>query len=167
MDPKAFRPEIVADWRDVQGAGDDTPYERLLVLRHLRRQVRPLVDDDLEVGQGLADVQLVDAPDARDVAPVLDWLRHNYTLKENPGMGQQGLYYYFHTMAKALHAYDLDKLQTDQGAVPWRKELSLRLLNLQNADGSWANENNRWWEKDPALVTSYAVLTLGIIERGL
>ena len=101
------------------------------------------------------------------VAAVLDWLRHNYTLEENPGMGQQGLYYYFHTMAKALNAYDLDKLQTNQGAVTWRKELSLRLLNLQNADGSWVNENNRWWEKDPALVTSYAVLTLGIIERGL
>ena len=101
------------------------------------------------------------------VTAVLDWLRQNYTLKENPGMGQQGLFYYFHTMAKALSAYDLDKLQTTQGAVAWRKELSLRLLNLQNADGSWANENNRWWEKDPALVTAYALLTLGIIERGL
>ncbi len=39
----------------------------------------------------------------------------------------------------------------------------MRLINLQHPDGSWSNENNRWWEKDPNLVTSYAVMALEII----
>jgi squalene-hopene/tetraprenyl-beta-curcumene cyclase len=43
----------------------------------------------------------------------------------------------------------------------------MKLINLQKGDGSWANENGRWWEKDPALVTSYAVISLEIICRGL
>ena len=70
-------------------------------------------------------------------------------------------------MAKALTAAEVDQLQTKDGPVNWRKDLALRVLNFQNADGSWFNENNRWWEKDPALVTSYGMLTLGMIDRGL
>ena len=49
----------------------------------------------------------------------------------------------------------------------WREELALKLINLQQADGSWVNTNGRWWEKDPNLVTSYAAITLEIIHRGL
>ena len=102
------------------------------------------------------------------VVAVFNWLRSNYTLDENPGMGPQGLYYYFHTMAKALNTYGVAKLQLADGrVVNWRKDLAMRLINLQQRDGSWANENNRWWEKDPALVTAYAVLTLEIITRGI
>ena len=98
---------------------------------------------------------------------VLEWLQKNYTLEENPGMGEQGLYYYYHTMAKALSAYGLDALPTKKGSVKWREQLALRLINLQKRDGSWENNNGRWWEKDPALVTSYAMLTLEMIARGL
>ena len=46
-------------------------------------------------------------------------------------------------------------------------EVALRLINLQQQDGSWANTNGRWWEKDPNLVTSYAVQSLEIIWRGI
>jgi squalene-hopene/tetraprenyl-beta-curcumene cyclase len=99
------------------------------------------------------------------VTAVVDWLRKNYTLEENPGMGPQGLYYYFHTMAKALDAAGLDRISTPQGDIAWREKLALRLLDLQRRDGSWENENGRWWEKDPALVTSYGVITLKIITR--
>jgi squalene-hopene/tetraprenyl-beta-curcumene cyclase len=35
-----------------------------------------------------------------------------------------------------------------------------RILSLQQADGSWANANNRFWENDPVLATSYALLAL-------
>ena len=102
------------------------------------------------------------------VVAVFDWLRSNYTVDENPGMGPQGLYYYFHTMAKALSIYGVKQLPLANGqVVDWRRDLAMRLLNLQQRDGSWANENNRWWEKDPALVTSYGVLTLEIIIRSL
>lgn len=101
------------------------------------------------------------------VSAVYDWLQKNYTLEENPGMGPQGLYYYFHTMAKALAALEIDELPTREGSVKWREKLALRLINLQRSNGSWENDNGRWWEKDPALVTSYALLTLRIVSRDL
>ncbi len=102
------------------------------------------------------------------VLAVFDWLRKNYTLTENPGMGPQGLYYYFHTMTKALTICGVQDLELANGQkINWRKEAALRLLNLQQRDGSWANENGRWWEKDPSLVTSYVVLSLEMIYRGL
>lgn len=102
------------------------------------------------------------------VQAVLEWLQKNYTLEENPGMGAQGLYYYYHTMAKAMTAAGVDRLTLSDGTrLDWRKELTLKLLNLQREDGSWVNDNGRWWERDPVLVTSYALLTLEILHRGL
>jgi squalene-hopene/tetraprenyl-beta-curcumene cyclase len=102
------------------------------------------------------------------VTAVLDWARRNYTLEENPGMGAQGLYFYLHTMTKALTAAGTDALATSDGKEHnWRKEIGLRLINLQQRDGSWSNENGRWWEKDPVLVTSYCVLSLEMLYRGL
>ena len=32
------------------------------------------------------------------------WIRRHYTLDENPGMGQAGLFYYYHTFGKAMTA---------------------------------------------------------------
>jgi len=102
------------------------------------------------------------------VAGVMDWLRAHYTLDENPGLGQQGLYYYLHLLTKALHAHGVDTLELKDGRqVLWRREVALRFLNLQQADGSWVNTENRWWEKDPHLVTAYAVLALDLLWRGL
>src|SRR6185295_17589805 len=102
------------------------------------------------------------------VTAVFDWLRAKYSLDENPGMGPQGLYFYLHTMTKALHAYGVDELELKDGRkLNWRKEVAMRLINLQQRDGSWSNDNGRWWEKDPALVTSYATLSLEVIWRRL
>ena len=102
------------------------------------------------------------------VTAVFDWLRANFTLEENPGMGPQGYYFYLHTMAKALAARGVETLELKDGRkVDWRRDLAMKLINLQQRDGSWANENGRWWEKDPALVTSYAVLTLEMVWRKL
>ncbi|MBM3841638.1 MAG: terpene cyclase/mutase family protein [Verrucomicrobia bacterium] len=107
-------------------------------------------------------------PEDPRVKAVFDWLRSNYTLDENPGMGPQGLFFYFHTMAKALTLADVDQLDNADGKrIHWRKELALRLINLQKANGSWANDNGRWWEKEPALVTAYAVISLELIQRRL
>ncbi len=101
------------------------------------------------------------------VQAVLDWLRANYSLQENPGLGQQGYFYYLHLMTKALAAAKVDELQTKDGRkIDWRRDLALRLIDLQKADGSWQNETGRWWEKDSNLVTAYSVLTLEIIHRG-
>jgi squalene-hopene/tetraprenyl-beta-curcumene cyclase len=102
------------------------------------------------------------------VAAVFKWLETNYTLEENPGMGPQGLFYYFNTMSKALSICRVDELALKDGQkINWRRELAMKLINLQKRDGSWENANGRWWEKDPALVTSYALLTLERAYRGL
>jgi squalene-hopene/tetraprenyl-beta-curcumene cyclase len=102
------------------------------------------------------------------VVAVMDWLAKNFSLEENPGMGEQGYYYYLHLMTKGLSASGMDQLELANGKkIDWRKEVAMKLINLQKADGSWANTNGRWWEKDPALVTSYAVISLEIIFRGL
>jgi squalene-hopene/tetraprenyl-beta-curcumene cyclase len=102
------------------------------------------------------------------VLAVFGWLQKNYTLEENPSLGPQGLYFYFHTMAKALTVYGVSDLELQSGQkVNWRRELAMKLLNLQRNDGSWYNDNGRWWERDPALVTSYAVLALEMTYRGL
>ena len=106
-----------------------------------------------------ADVKKSDAR----VQAVMEWLKSNYSLEENPGMGQQGFYYYLHLMTKALNTADVDALDTKGGKVDWRREVAMRLINLQKADGSFQNDNGRWWEKDPNLVTAYAVMTLEII----
>jgi len=109
----------------------------------------------------------VDKNDPR-VKAVVDWLSKNYTLEENPGMKQEGVYYYYHMMAKGLSAAGIDTLTLKDGTkVNWRQDLAKRLLNLQNADGSWANQNGRWMEKDPVLVTAYGTITLEILHRGL
>ena len=107
-------------------------------------------------------------PDDPRVAAVFTWLKQNYSLAENPGMGPHGLYYYYHTMAKALSLYGVDRFEVSEGrAIDWRKDLAMRLINLQQKDGSWLNDNGRWWEREPALVTAYGVLTLELIATGL
>jgi len=103
------------------------------------------------------------------VTNAVNWLEHNYTLKENPAMGAQGLYYYYHLMAKALQTYGIDELKTKNGqTIKWRNDLALHLMNQQLTDGSWINQQNaRWWEKEPILVTAYTVMTLEFVHRGL
>ena len=89
------------------------------------------------------------------------WIQKHYDLKSNPNMGQAGLYYYYHTFAKALDAMKIDTLEDAQGVKhPWRSELAAELLARQNADGSWANPEKRWLEGEPSLVTGYVLLTL-------
>ncbi len=55
----------------------------------------------------------------------------------------------------------------DGRTIYWRREVAMRLINLQQRDGSWSNTNGRWWEKDPNLVTAYAIQSLDIIHRGI
>jgi squalene-hopene/tetraprenyl-beta-curcumene cyclase len=90
-----------------------------------------------------------------------EWIKKNYTLDENPGMGAQGLYYYYHTYAKALAALGDDTIVDAKGqSHDWRAELADKYITLQNADGSWLNKTPRWMEGDPNLVTAYGLLSL-------
>jgi squalene-hopene/tetraprenyl-beta-curcumene cyclase len=103
------------------------------------------------------------------VKAAITWLSENYTLDENPGMGAQGQYYYYHTMAKSLRAAELTQLETKEGKkIDWCDALSTKLLNLQQGDGSWVNNGAaRWMENDPVLVTEYSLMALGHVYRSL
>ncbi len=99
------------------------------------------------------------------VKSAFDWIRHNWTFDENPGLKQgpnnpseAGLYYYFHTASRALHAYGEPVVTDAQGAThDWRAELVDKLAALQKPDGSWAGEA-KWMENNPTLTTGFAVL---------
>jgi squalene-hopene/tetraprenyl-beta-curcumene cyclase len=100
-------------------------------------------------------------PDDPRVVAATNWLREHYTLDENPGMGTSGLYYYFHTFAKALDAVEEDKFRDESGVEhDWRAELAAKLTAEQGPDGSWANTDPRWMEADPNLSTAYTLLAL-------
>ena len=100
-------------------------------------------------------------PDDPRVKAAYDWIRNHYTVTSNPGMEDAGLYYYYHTFAKALDTMKRDVVEDADGEKHnWRAELVAELARRQRPDGSWINENNRWLEGDPNLVTGYALLTL-------
>jgi squalene-hopene/tetraprenyl-beta-curcumene cyclase len=99
------------------------------------------------------------------VIAAMGWLRKNYSVDENPGLGAQGLFYYYLTFTKALTAYGDDTFTDAAGKRhDWRHELMSKLVSLQKFEGFWQNENNRWWENDPVLVTSYSLLMLEILQ---
>jgi squalene-hopene/tetraprenyl-beta-curcumene cyclase len=105
----------------------------------------------------------VDKDDER-VQAAVDWLKAHFSLEANPNMGQEGLYYYFHTMAKALDAYGEDTLVLDDGTeVNWPKVLAERFVALHRHPGFWVNDNNRWMESNPYLVSAYTLLALEYI----
>jgi len=111
-------------------------------------------------------------PEDKRVKAAVKWVEKHYTLEENPGFeetknpdaGQQGLFYYYLTMARALEALGQETITDARGTPhPWKKELARKILSLQRVDGSWINERSpRWFEGNPVLATSYALLVLDI-----
>ena len=104
------------------------------------------------------------------------WLCENYTLDVNPGFDPggdpvapyQGLYYYFHTMAKALDVYGRRRGRGREGREARLARRARRPAPLlqDRGNGSWANRNApRWWEGNPVLATSYALLSLGAARK--
>ncbi|MBX3442319.1 MAG: terpene cyclase/mutase family protein [Planctomyces sp.] len=95
------------------------------------------------------------------VAAASEWIRRFYTFQENPGMGQQGLFYYFQTVAKTLHALGSNEFVDAEGTShAWRRELSEQILSLQKSNGGWLNPTDRWYEGDPNLATGYCLIAL-------
>ena len=108
----------------------------------------------------------VDAKDERVASAMYRAMRH-CTLTENPGLGQEGLYYFYNTLSKCMAAMGEETVAKEDGdEVRWQDDLADRLMELQSDDGFWVNENNRWWEADPVLVTSYALLALSSAMNG-
>lgn len=106
------------------------------------------------------------AKDDPRVRAAVAWIKRNYTLTENPGMGQAGLFYYYHTFAKAMDALGEEEFE-DARMVrhEWRRELFEELKRRQRTDGSWVNENRAFMENAPELATAFAVLSLSYTIR--
>lgn len=100
------------------------------------------------------------------VKAAYDWVRGNYTLAENPGIGANGVYYYYVTFSRSLKAWGLPTIQTmKHDGTPgetkdWANDLIDRLSELQNADGSFKQVDERWMENNPVLITAYGLLAL-------
>jgi squalene-hopene/tetraprenyl-beta-curcumene cyclase len=95
------------------------------------------------------------------VKDALGWIARHFTFEENPGLGQQGYFYYLHAMSRALHAAQLKSIADANGvAHDWRAELIAALASRQREDGSWKNTAERWEESNEELATIYAVLAL-------
>ena len=105
--------------------------------------------------------------DDQRVQAAMTWISKHYDLESNPGLGQQGLFYYYHVFGKTMNAMGENEI-TDAAGVKhdWRKDLTAQLAKRQKADGSWTNAENsaRWYEGDPNLVTAYSLLALSYCE---
>ncbi len=107
-----------------------------------------------------ADLKKDDLP----VKLAAEWLGKNFSTEQNPNTkdnGQQGLYYYYRVMAKSLTAYG-EKVFAGHD---WREELGAAILKRQRPDGSWYNDQDRWSESDPALVTGYCLMSLALCQQ--
>jgi len=96
------------------------------------------------------------------VEGAVKWIKNHYTLEENPGMKQAGLYYYYHTFGKAMTALGEDQFEDAKGTKhDWRKELFDALKKRQAEDGSWTNKGDMTFgEADANLATAFALLSL-------
>jgi len=100
-------------------------------------------------------------PDDVRVKAALGYIAKNYTLDQNPGGGQRGLYYYYLMFARAMAALGKPTFTDADGKVhDWKAELTAALAKRQDASGSWVNNDDRFMEGDPNIVTSYALMAL-------
>lgn len=116
----------------------------------------------------------LDRDDPR-VQAAYDWLRENYTLDENPGIGMDGYYYFLITMSRAMDAWGEDTIEvvveaeddTDSDnnspktqSRDWSNDLIAKFAELQNEDGSFRSVDDRWMEGNPVLITAYSLIAL-------
>jgi len=95
------------------------------------------------------------------VQGTLKWVRNNYTLDENPGIGQKTLYYYYMVFARALQTAGENAIVDSRGQRHnWREELANKLISLQNADGSWVNSNPAEMQNNKVLVTAFTMMAI-------
>lgn len=103
-------------------------------------------------------------PEDFRVKAATKFLKKNYSVTSNPGMGPAGLFYYLQTMSKALAMVAEETFESDTGSRSWRSDILGQLQKTQKVDGSWTNPEPRWMEGDPNLVTGYALLTLANLK---
>src|SRR5260370_25337139 len=76
------------------------------------------------------------------VQKAYEWIQKHYTVDANPGMpkalAHQGLYYYFHTMAKCLDTLGIDEVVDAQGKKhDWLVYITKDLAKLQKTYRRW------------------------------
>jgi len=96
------------------------------------------------------------------VQAAIKWIAKHYTLDENPGQGQSGLYYYYHTFAKAMDALGGGDEFTDAKGQKhnWKRELFEAIKSRQRADGGWSNSKDLFFEGDSNLCAAYCLMAL-------
>jgi len=99
------------------------------------------------------------------VTTAMEWISKNYSVDENPGVGQDGRYYFYVTFSRALDATGKATLKTIDSSGKetdrdWQNDLIDAMEKLQNADGSFKSVNERWMENNPILITAYSLVAL-------
>ena len=100
------------------------------------------------------------------VRSAFDWASKHWSLEENPGMGQTGLYFFYNVLARSLNAFGAELIPLKDGkTINWREDTLKKVISLQKrveatGMGNWKNDIDRYWEGDPVLVTSYSLLAL-------
>lgn len=110
--------------------------------------------------------------DARDerVKAALAWMGKNFELEWNPGMEHdqangpearyQGLYYYYLSLARCLAVAEAQNVKLPDTLKDWRAQLAQAIVKRQREDGAWVNHVTRWYEGNPTISTSYALVAL-------
>lgn len=81
-------------------------------------------------------------------------------------MGQQGIYFFYNVLTRALSASGTDFIRLNDGSfLDWREAVARKLISIQRIDpksglGYWENSAGQYWEDEPVLVTAYALLAL-------
>lgn len=108
----------------------------------------------------------IDRTDPR-VRSALDWASKHWTVDENPGQGDTGLFYFYDVMGRSLSVAGIDAIpraaesaQAGKGDIDWRAELVAKIASLQKPDGSFVNRNGRFWENNPMLATAFSAISL-------
>lgn len=108
----------------------------------------------------------VDRDDPR-VRSAFEWARRNWTVSENMPAGQEGFFYFINVLSKAMAAFGEDVFTRENGEdVNWRVDVINELLRRQrideNGNGFWLNDDNRYWEGNSILVTSYVLIAMQV-----
>ena len=100
------------------------------------------------------------------VKAAVAYIQKHYSVEENPGLGQSGLYYYYQTFARAMALLGKPTLVDGEGKEhDWRADLVAALAKRQDPNGSWVNRADSFMEGDPNIVTSYGLLALAAARR--
>lgn len=155
---------------DLKAAAEKDPADAKMVIVGYGSMTYAAIKTFLFAGLGKDDPRLTSA---------VEWVRNHWTLDRHPGFphdentpaakrtSNMGLYYYYMMLARALDAWGENPFKTKKGDIDWPKALGEKLVSLQKDDGTWANENPRWWEGNPALCTPYVLHIYGTILRNV